>query len=761
MTKTLMSKTLISKTSRTPEALPAMAPAHLTTDINAVASFEATRRAFLKGASALAGALVVAGVTGPNGVALAQAPGANVAAQPNAFVKIAADNTVTVMIKHLDKGQGVTTGLTTIVAEELDADWAQMRAAFAPADHRLYANLLWGPVQGTGGSTAVANSWMQLRKAGAAARQMLVAAAASEWNVPAAEIRVARGVVSHGGRQATFGQLAAKAAAMPAPSDPPLKDPANFVLIGKEGVTPRLDSVAKTSGKAIFSLDVRRPGMLTALVAHSPKFGGKVKSFDAAEARKVKGVVEVVEIPTGIAVVAKDTWSAMKGREALKVTWDFAAAETRSTEQIMSEFKRQAGSPGLPAGRRGDAARGLTSAVKVVEAEFEFPYLAHAPMEPMNGVIERRADGGIEAWAGFQMQTVEQATVAAICGVASNEVQLNTVFAGGSFGRRATPNCDYVSEMAHILRATHYRTPIHLVWTREDDMQAGYYRPMVYHRVRAGVDGQGRISGWQHRIVGKSILIGSPFEAMMVVNGVDATTVEGANDLRYDVPNLNVEVHNGREGVPVLWWRSVGHTHTGQVTEVVMDELAQAAGKDPYAFRLEHLTAKAPRDAAVLKLVAEKAGWGQPMPAGKGRGIAVHESFNSHVAMVAEVTVEGGKVKVDRIVAAVDCGTAVNPDVVRAQIEGAVGFALSSVLRNRITLKDGEVQEKNFDAFEPTRMSEMPKVEVHIVASTEAPTGIGEPGVPVLAPAISNAVFAATGKRLRSLPLDMSQIGGA
>jgi isoquinoline 1-oxidoreductase beta subunit len=746
-------------------AFPAMRPPHLalgptiTVEPISARRFEATRRAFMKGAVA-AGTLIVAGATGPDGKAHAQAPGAGLPANPAAFVRIGADDTVTVIIKMLDKGQGVTTGLAAIVAEELDADWAQLRFAFAPADHRLYNNLLWGPVQGVGGSTSVAGSWMQLRKAGAAARQMLMAAAAAEWNVPAAEVKVARGVVSHGARQARFGALAARAATMPVPADPPLKEPKDWVIIGKEGTAPRLDSVAKTSGQAMFSMDVRRPGMLTAVVAHPPKFGARVSRFDATEARKVRGVVDVVEIPSGVAVVARDTWSAMKGREALKVTWNLAGAETRSSEAIMAEFRRQAQQPGLTAGRRGDAARGLASAVRTIEAAFDFPYLAHAAMEPMNGTIERRADGGIEAWAGFQMQTLEQATIAAICGVPASQVHLNTLFAGGSFGRRATPDCDYVAEMAHILKATGYRAPIHLVWTREDDMQAGYYRPMVHHRVRAGLDATGKVIGWEHRIVGKSILIGSPFEAALVANGVDATTVEGASDTRYAIPNLRVEVHNGREGVPVLWWRSVGHTHTGQVMEVMMDELAQAAGKDPLAFRLEHL-ANAPRDAAVLRLAAEKAGWGQPLPAGRGRGIAVHESFRSHVAMVAEVTVEGTAVKVDRIVCAVDCGIAVTPDIVRAQIEGSVGFALSSVLRNRVTLKDGEVQETNFDTFEPTRLVEMPKVEVHIVASTEPPTGIGEPGVPVLGPAISNAVSAATGKRVRSLPIDLAALGGA
>lgn len=724
----------------------------------ATRAFNATRRSFLKGT---AGALIIACGLTPAGEAFAAGPAhpADVPANPNAFIRIGADNTVTVLVKHLDKGQGITTGLATIVAEELDADWSQMRAAFAPADHRLYNNLLWGPAQGTGGSTAIANSWMQLRKAGAAARAMLVSAAAQRWGVPEASITVARGVISAGDRRATFGELAATAATRPFPQNPPLKDPKDFALIGREGATPRLDSAAKTRGATTFSIDVRRPGMLTAVVAHAPVFGGKVRRYDSAAARRVRDVVDVVEIPSGVAVVARNTWAAMKGREALTVEWDDRGAEKRSSDAIMAEYKQMADRPGLSAAARGDVPGALARAARIVEADFEFPYLAHASMEPMNGVIERRADGGIEAWAGFQMQTVEQATIGAICGVPADRVTLNTLYAGGSFGRRATPNADYVSEMAHILRATGFRAPIHLVWTREDDMTAGYYRPMVYHKVRAGVDQAGRIVGWEHRIVGKSILIGSPFEAMLVANGVDATTVEGTNDTVYAIPALSVQVHNAREGVPVLWWRSVGHTHTAQAMEVVIDELARAAGQDPVAFRLAHL-GNAPREAATLRLAAERAGWAPGAPGqGRGRGIAVHKSFNTYVAMVAEVTVADRRVKVDRIVAAVDCGIVVNPDVVRAQVEGSVGFALSSVLRNRITLVNGEVQEKNFDTFEPTRISEMPKVEVHLVASGEMPTGIGEPAVPTLAPAIANAVAQATGQRMRSLPLNLSARG--
>ena len=721
-----------------------------------------SRRTFLRGAAASAGALVVgAYVAWPKGRAVAATPAAGTggAPQPNAFIRIAPDNTVTVLIKHLDMGQGNTTGLATIVADELDADWAQIRTDFAPADAALYNNLAFGPIQGTGGSTAIANSWQQLRRAGAAAKEMLIAAAAFEWKVPAKEITVEKGVLRHPGtgRSATFGELAESASTLPVPQEPRLKDPKDWVHIGKR--VPRVDSVAKTTGQAVYSLDIRRPGQLTAVVAHAPRFGGLVKSFDATEARGIPGIVDVVQIPTGVAVLAKDTWSAMRGRDALKVEWDDTAAERRSSAAIMEEYKAIALRPGHVAANRGDAARALESAAKVLEAEFEFPYLAHAAMEPLNGTVARNPDGTVEVWTGSQFQTVEQAVIASIMGVTTGAVKINTIWAGGSFGRRATPSADYLAEAATILKAIDGRAPVHLVWTREDDMRGGYYRPMIYHRIRAGLDGQGGIAGWQHTIVGKSIMIGSPMEAALVVNGVDATSVEGVSDTAYAIPHFRAEVHNAKEGTPVLWWRSVGHTHTAQAMEVFVDELAHAAGRDPVQYRLD-LLKDAPREAAVLRLAAEKAEWGGTLGPGRGRGVAVHKSFGSHVAMVADVTVGDGGLKVDRIVAAVDCGTPVNPDVIAAQVEGSVGFALSSVLRNRITLEDGVVQEANFDAFEPTRMSEMPRVEVHIVPSTLDPTGIGEPGVPVLAPAVANAAFAATGKRLRSLPLDIASLRG-
>ncbi|GJE38280.1 xanthine dehydrogenase family protein molybdopterin-binding subunit [Methylobacterium persicinum] len=715
-----------------------------------------SRRGFLAGAGAIVVAFRLDG--GP-----ARAAGldpAGIKPEPNAFVRIGADDTVTVVIKHLDMGQGNTTGLATILADELGADWSKVRTEFAPADARLYSNLLMGPIQGTGGSTAVANSWMQLRKAGAAAREMLVAAAAFQWRVPVAEITVADGIVRHtaSNRQARFGDLAASAATLPVPAEPRLKDPSEWTLIGRK--VPRLDSAAKTDGSAVYALDIRRPGQVTAVIARPPCFGGTVKGFDAAAALKVPGVIDVVQVPSGVAVIGKDTWSAMQGRKALTVEWDDSAAETRSSEAILAEYRQRAKAPGLTASTRGDPEAALKGAATVIEAEFTFPYLAHAAMEPLNATIEKAADGSYDVHAGFQFQTVEQATMAAILGVTPDRVRLHTTWAGGSFGRRATPTADYAAETAAVFKASGEKAPVHLVWTREDDMTGGYYRPSVFHKVRAGIDARGAVVGWDHVMVGKSIMIGSPFEAMIVKDGIDATTVEGASDTPYALPAYRFGVHNGREGVPVLWWRSVGHSHTAHVMEVMIDDLAHAAGADPVAYRLS-LLGNAPRLAAVLRLAADKAGWGSAQQKGSGLGVAVHESFGSYVAMVAQVSVAEDRVKAERIVAAVDVGVPVNPDVIRAQVEGAVGFALSSVLRNRITLKDGRVQEANFDAYEPTRIREMPKVEVHIVPSTVAPTGIGEPGVPVLAPAIANAVFAATGRRLRSLPLDLSGQKGA
>jgi len=701
------------------------------------------RRNFLR-LSAGAGAGLVIGAHPP--ALPAQAAAATGAGNFTPFLRIAPDNSVTVIVKHLDKGQGIATGLATLVADELDADWAQIKPEFAPANTEVYKNLFLG-VQGTGGSTAIANSFMQYRGAGAAARSMIVAAAAARWKVAADTITVSKGVVVSGSNKATLGELAEAAAKMPVPEKPVLKDPKDWVYIGKS--FPRLDSVAKTTGQPVFTQDLKLPDMLTAVVMRSPRFGGTVKSVDAAAAKAVKGVVDVVPMQTGVAVLATSTYAAIKGRDGLVVTWDDSKAEMRGSDALLAEYKALAATPGKVARTSGDAEAGLKTATKVVEAEFIFPFLAHATMEPMNCAMQLK-DGVCTIWTGSQLPTVDQAVTAQIFGIKPEQVTINTLWAGGSFGRRAVYNSDYVAETAILVKTYGKPVPIKVIWTREDDTKGGYYRPMYVHKVRAGVDASGNIAGWHHRIVGQSILLGTAFEAMLV-DGIDASSVEGAADTPYAIPNITVEVHNTKVGVPPLWWRSVGNTHTAYVMETVIDELAQLAGKDPVEFRLSMLS-KHPRHAGVLKLAAEKAGWGKPVPEGVGRGIALHESFKSMVAQVAEVRMVDGRPKVERVVAAVDCGIPVNPDNIRAQVEGGIGYGLGAVLHGKITLKDGVVEQGNFDAYEVLRINEMPKVEVHIVPSTEAPSGIGEPGTPPVGPAVANAVAALTGQRVRVLP---------
>jgi isoquinoline 1-oxidoreductase beta subunit len=709
-----------------------------------------SRRAFLKTAAATAAGLTIGfHWSGPLSRALADT---SKDFAPDAFLRIAPDNSVTVIAKHLEMGQGTYTGLATIVAEELDADWAQIRVESAPADASKYANLAFGTIQGTGGSSAMANSWMQLRNAGATARAMLVAAAATEWNVPPASLTIERGVVRHppSNRQATFGDLAAKAAIQPVPDKVALKDPKDFKLIGQK--LPRVDIPGKTNGTAQFTIDVTFPNMLVAVLQRPPLFGATVKSFDPTATKAVPGVVEVLQVPRGVAVVAKSFWAAKLGRDALKVEWDDSKAEKRSTTAIMAEYRRLAEQPGKPARKEGDAAAALKGAAKLITATYEFPYLAHAPMEPLDAVVKLDADS-CEIWCGDQFQTVDQANAAATAGLKPEQVKIHTLLAGGSFGRRANMGSDYIVEAVSVAKALGANgTPVKLQWTREDDIRGGLYRPLYLHRLEAALDKNGQLVGWQHRIVGQSIIAGTAFAAVMVKDGIDGTSVEGAANLPYAVPNISVELNTTETGVPVLWWRVVGSSHTAYATEAFIDEIAYAAGKDPFAFRqamLEHH----PRHKAVLELAAKAAGWGNPLPKGKGRGIAVAEAFGTYVAQVAEVTVApNGKVKVDRVVCAVDCGTPINPDVITAQMEGGIGFGLGAALYGAITLKDGQVEQTNFDAYQVLRIDEMPKVEVHIVPSPEAPTGVGEPGVAPVGPAVANAVFAVTGKRLRVLP---------
>lgn len=702
--------------------------------------------------------------------------------EPNAFIRIGSDNRITVIIKHLEMGQGTYTGLATLVAEELDAAWSQIKVEGAPANAKLYNNLLWGTRQGTGGSSAIANSFEQMRKAGAAARQMLVAAAAKKWNSSADEITVREGVLRHeaSDQQATFGEMAELAANEPVPQKIFLKEVDDFRLIGKKDL-PRKDSHDKVYGTAIFTQDIKLPGMLTAVVAHPPRFGAKVKSFDATAAKAVKGVVDVVKIPNAVAVLGKDFWSAKKGRDALKVEWDESNAFKLGSDEIMAQYKNLAKTPGVVARKDGDVTKALNGASKTVEAFFEFPYLAHAAMEPMNCVLKITKDG-CEIWNGEQSQTSDQKRVAKILGLKPEQVKINMLYAGGSFGRRANPHSDYLVETASIAKAINGKAPVKLVWTREDDMQAGYYRPMYFHHIKAGLDTSGNPVAWQHRIVGQSIrdsaknnlrnnLDKKPFflrilssaksliasvKSKKIQNRVDRSSVEGAANMPYSIPNITVDLHSPQLPVPVQWWRSVGSTHTAFAVETCIDELAAKANQDPLEFR-RTLLKDHPRHRGVMELAAKKAGWGTPLATGKGRGIAVHKSFKSYVAQVAEVTVHKDKTfTVDRVVIAVDCGIAVNPDIIHAQMEGGMGFGLSAALTSKITLKDGYVEQSNFDGYTVLRIDKMPQVEVHIVNSAQPPTGVGEPGTPVIAPAVANALYSVTGKRLYELPLKLT-----
>lgn len=716
-----------------------------------------SRREFLKGAAA-AGAFILATRLPFADRIIAREDAQNkFIYEPNVFLKISPDNSITVISKHLEMGQGVTTGISVLIAEELDADWSAMHFEFAPNNPALYNNLFFGPVMGTGGSTSTAECWDQMRKVGAAARMMFVSAAAHRWNVPESSIQVNNGVFTDSaGHRATFGELAGDAMKVPVPKEVTTKTEKQWKYIGTS--LPRLDSKGKTTGTALFAMDVQRPGMLTAVIRRPEHFGSKVASFDGTEAKKIDGVVDAVPTSAGIAILAADTWAAIQGAEAVKVTWDDAQAEKRSTTEILAEYRQLAEQKGLPAEGRGDATAALAKASKTIDAEFTFPYLAHAPMEPLNCVLEVTPDGA-ELWSGSQLQTVDQFVIAQILGLKQEQVKIHTLLAGGSFGRRGNPMADWVVEAAEIAKAIKGRAPVHLVWTRDDDIKGGFYRPLVLHRVKVGLDSTGQISGWQHRVVSQSIFLGTPFERMAVKNGVDTSTIEGIVDTPYSIADLAIDVHNAKSPVPVLWWRSVGHSHTAYVMETMMDEISHATGKDPVALRLE-LLSKQPRDAAVVRLAAEKGGWSEPFPKGKGRGrgFAYHHSFDTRIAMVAEVHASEQHIQIDRVVAVVDCGVPINPDVVKAQVEGAIGFAISMVLRNQVTLDKGKVQQRNYDDYEPTRMREMPVVEVHVMNSTERPSGIGEPGVPPLVPAIGNALFAATGKRVRALPFGMKTL---
>ena len=669
------------------------------------------------------------------------------------FIAIAPDGVVTVVSKHIEFGQGSHAGLAAIVAEELGANWDTVKVVQAPANASVYANLGMG-AQGTGGSSAIANSWLQLRTAGAAARAMLVSAAAARWNVHAGEVTVSDGVVAHAsGKSATFGQLVADAGKVTPPASPTLKDPATFTLIGSDRVR-RKDAVVKSTGAARFTQDVRLPNMLTAMVAHPTRFGARVKSFDDVAARKVPGVVDVFQIPTGVAVTAANSWAARQGRDALQVKWDESRAEKRGSDAILATYRGFASGKATVSGgpkwqtfesRAGAAA---PAGGTVIDAAYDFPYLAHAAMEPMNCVAQV-GNGPPKLTFGSQVPTLDQINTAKIVGVLPGSVQIETLFAGGSFGRRANFQSDYVAECVHIAKHVGDGRPVKLVWTREDDMTAGYYRPLTHHALRVSLGADGYPAAWRHRIVTQSIMKGSP----MGGGGLDETAVEGVKGSPYlaATPTVDGQVALFDLAVPVLWWRSVGATHTAFVMEHTIDQLARAAGKDPVDYRRGlYAKARANRHAAVLNLAVEKAG--PAAGAGWTRGVAVHESFGSVVAQIAEIKLDGGTPRVGRVVTAIDCGTAVSPDQIAAQMEGGTCLGLSAALFGQITLKGGVVNQQNFDSYRVLRMSEAPMVETYILPSAAKPSGVGEPGTPVIAPAVANALLAITGKPTTSLP---------
>ncbi|MDN4054708.1 xanthine dehydrogenase family protein molybdopterin-binding subunit [Massilia sp. YIM B02763] len=717
-----------------------------------------SRRGFLKAGAAATGGLVL-GFVLPGGRRLARAADAKpVVYAPNAFVRVAPDNTVTVIVNRLEFGQGVHTALPMVIADELDADWAQVRSELAPAAD-VYKDPVFG-MQITGGSGTIAHSFTQYREVGARARAMLVAAAAKQWQVDPSQCRTEKGVViGPGGQKATYGALADAAAKMPVPETVVLKDQKAFRYVGKP--MARLDARAKSTGRQQFGLDLKPQGTKIAVVAHPPVFGAKVAKFDAAKAKAIRGVVDVLEIPVdrggrGIAVIADGYWPAKQGRDALEIEWDTSAVEKVDSAKQMAQFAELAKTPGAVA-RQADTSK-LAGAAKKISAVYEFPYLAHAPMEPINCTADLK-DDSCTLWVGSQYQTGDQAAAAATAGLKPEQVTLHTVMAGGGFGRRAVPSSDFVVEAVNIAKAykaAGHQGPVKMIWSREDDIKGGYYRPSHVHRADIGLDAQGNIVAWDHAIVGQSIMAGTPFEAFMVKNGVDGTMIEGMGE-PYDIP-LNLTAHTAKANVPVLWWRSVGSTHTAFVMETLIDEAAHAAGQDPVAYRKKLIDAKHTRHHAALDLAVAKSGYGKAkLPKGHVHGVAVHESINTVIAYVVEASMKDGAPKLHKVTAGVHCNLAVNPLTIEAQIQGAALMGLGTTLPGAaITLKDGVVEQQNFSDYVVPRMNEMPQIDVHIVPSQDAPTGMGEPGLPPLAPAFANAVFKLTGKRLRKLPFDLA-----
>lgn len=713
------------------------------------------RRSFLRVSTAAAGGLLVSlYIDFPSLAAQENQPPK--VYPPDAFVHIRPDGKIMITVNRLEFGQGVHTALPMVLADELDADWSQVVAELAPAAD-VYKDPLFG-IQMVGGSGSIAHSFQQYRELGAKVRAMLIAAAADRWRVTPDKCRTEASIV-HGpnNQTAKYAELANDAARKPVPEKVTLKNPSEFRLIGK--AVPRIDSRAKCDGSQKFGLDLDLPGMKIAVVAHPPVFGGKVKSVDDADARKVEGVRDVFEIPlvkgSGVAVVADKFWPAKQARDLLKIDWDLTGVEHPDSAQLWTKYRELSRTRGNVAVTRGDEkAIDQIAAENLLVAEFEFPYLAHAPMEPLNTTV--RFDGDkAEAWVPSQFQTMDQMAIGQVLGLKPEQVTFHTEFAGGGFGRRAVID-SHVQREAAVIAKRLRGTPVKLIWTREDDVRGGYYRPMHAHRVEVGIGADGMPLAWRHVVVGQSLVAGTPFEAMMIKNGVDETVVEGTADTSYIIPNFHVSAHHPVVNVPVLWWRSVGHTHNAFVMETLVDELATRAKIDPIAYRRKLLKPEAKKLRAALDLLDEKSSaWRHKLPQGHALGIACHESFDTAVACAVEVSIENKRPRIHRATMAVHCGMAVNPLTVESQFQGGAGFGLTQLVsQGAITLKDGRVEQRNFDGYTPPYIADVPvSVDVHIVPSTEAPTGCGEPPVPVISPAVVNALAKLTGQRYRSLPL--------
>jgi isoquinoline 1-oxidoreductase beta subunit len=716
-----------------------------------------SRREFLK-ASAVSGAGLVLGffIPGLGRVAGAQAAAPKIY-QPNAFLRVGPDNSVLVQVSKVDIGQGTFTALPMLLAEELDCDWANVRAELAKGED-VFRDPAFG-MQMVGGSTSIANSYQQYREIGARARSMLVAAAASEWKVDPAKCKTAAGVITGpGGQRLTYGAVANAAMALPVPDKVRLKDPKQFTIIGK--ATPRLDTVAKSSGQQKFGIDLDLPGMKVAMLARAVPWGAKIAKLDDSAAKTIPGVRKIFTIPgirggQSVVVVADGYWIAKKARDALNIEWDVSGVEQVSSEQLFATYREAVMKPGTPATKaaRPDASA-LAAAPKLIDAIFEFPYLAHTPMEPLNMTVHFTGEA-CTVWAGSQFQSMDRQAIAKVLGIPFSQVEFYTMMAGGAFGRRAMPESENAVEAAYVAKVMR-GTPVKIMYSREDDIRSGYYRPMHVHRVRIAYDGHGKIAAWEHVIAGQSILSGSPFESFMVKDGVDGTMTEGVLESHYAIPNLALSVHNMKVNVPVLWYRSVGHSHNAFVMETLVDEIARSVGRDPVEYRSSLFDKSAKRSKQALELAVARSGYGKrKLPAGQAWGIAVHHAFNTSIAYVVEVSMKDGRPQVHRVTAGVHCNMAINPRTIEAQIQGGAVFGLSATLPgNQITLKNGVVQQSNFSDYTPAYMGSFPVVDVYLVPSADTPTGVGEPPVPPIAPAIANAVAALTGKRLRKLPFD-------